>query len=215
LAQGRMIAWLFLDIGGVLLSDGWPRQARQRAAAKFGLDYEDFESRHLLMWDMHQKDSCTLDEYLERTVFYRTRAFTHAQFRDFMLAQSTPCPDMIHLVRRLKAKYGLKLAAISNEGRELNAHRIAQFKLDEIFDLFVSSCYVRLLKPDPAIFRLALDVAQVSPSSTLYIENTPMFVEVAAGLGIRGIVHEAAAMTSERLASFALTCGEGAEDGWA
>jgi putative hydrolase of the HAD superfamily len=207
-----MIAWLFLDIGGVLLSDGWPRQARQRAAAKFNLDYEDYESRHLLTWDMHQKDSCTLDEYLDRTVFYRARTFTHAQFRDFMLAQSTPCPDMIHLVRRLKAKYGLKLAAISNEGRDLNVYRIAQFKLDEIFDIFVSSCYVHLLKPDPAIFRLALDVAQVPPSSTVYIENTPMFVEVAAGIGIRGIVHETAEATSERLASFELTCDEADAD---
>jgi putative hydrolase of the HAD superfamily len=207
-----MIAWLFLDIGGVLLSDGWPRQARQRAAAKFNLDYEDFESRHLLMWDMHQKDMCTLDEYLERTVFYRTRAFTHAQFRDFMFAQSTPRPDMIALVRRLREKYGLKLAAISNEGRDLNVYRIAQFKLDEIFDIFVSSCYVHLLKPDPAIFRLALDVAQVPPSSTVYIENTPMFVEVAAGIGIRGIVHETAEATSERLASFELTCDEADAD---
>jgi putative hydrolase of the HAD superfamily len=202
--QASAIKCLFLDIGGVLLSDGWPRNARERAAVQFGFDFEDFEARHRLVFDMHQLDRCTLDEYLDHTVFYRSRPFSRDAIHEFVLAQSTPLPDMIALAREIKDRYDVKVIAVSNEGRELNAHRIAQFKLDEIFETFVSSCYVHLLKPDPAIFRLALDVAQAPASETVYVENTPLFVEVAAAMGIRSIAHTSADATRTQLAAYGL-----------
>ncbi len=202
--QTSAVKCLFLDIGGVLLSDGWPRDARERAAVQFAFDFEDFEDRHRLVFDMHQVDRCTLDEYLDRTIFYRSRPFTREEFRMFMFAQSSVLPDMMALAREIKGRHDVKVIAVSNEGRELNAHRIAQFRLDEIFDIFVSSCYVHLLKPDPAIFRLALDVAQASACETVYVENTPLFVEVAAAMGIRSIAHTSADATRAQLAAFGL-----------
>jgi putative hydrolase of the HAD superfamily len=153
---------------------------------------------------MHQLEKCTLDEYLDRTIFYRPRPFTRDAFRAFVFAQSTALPDMIAWAREVKDKYGVKVVAVSNEGRELNEYRISKFKLNEIFDVFISSCYVHLLKPDPAIFRLALDAVRVSAPETVYIENTPLFVEVAAAMGIRGIVHESAEATRAQSAAFGL-----------
>jgi FMN phosphatase YigB (HAD superfamily) len=96
---------------------------------------------------------------------------------------------MIDMVARLKVRHGLKIAVVSNEARELNAHRIRKFKLGAIVDFFISSCFVHVRKPDADIFRLALDIAQVPARQVVYIENTPMFVEIAEGLGIRGILH--------------------------
>lgn len=202
--QASAIKCLFVDIGGVLLSDGWPRKAREQAADRFAFDFDEFEERHRLVFDLHQLDKCTLDEYLGRTIFYRPRPFTRDEFRAFMFAQSSALPDTIALIRRIKDKYDVKVVAVSNEGRELNDHRIEHFRLDEIFDVFASSCYVRLLKPNPAIFRLALDAVQASPAETVYVENTPLFVEVAAGMGIHGIVHESADATQVQLAGFGL-----------
>ena len=144
---------LFLDIGGVLLTDGWDRHARKRAAAHFKLESAEIEDRHQLTWDAYQRGKFTLDEYLCRAVFYQKRPFTRAQFRRFMSAQSKPYTEMIALVARLKARYGLKVAVVSNEGRELNAYRIRKFKLDRIVDFFISSCFVHLLKPDLEIFQ--------------------------------------------------------------
>src|SRR5208282_5350819 len=114
-------------------------------------------------------------------------------------------PGMIALVRGLKARHALKVVVVSNEGRELNAHRIRAFRLDAFVDVFVSSCFVRLRKPDPEIYRLALDLAQVSATDVVYIENTPMFTEVAAGLGIRSLLHTDQPTTRARLASLGLT----------
>ena len=203
------VAGLFLDVGGVLLTDGWDHHARKRAAAHFKLELAELEGRHHLTFDTYEEGKLTLEEYLGRVVFYQKRPFTRAQFRRFMFAQSKPYPEMIELIRELKAKFGLKIAVVSNEARELNAYRIQKFKLAGFVDAFVSSSFVHVRKPDADIFRLALDIAQVPARQVVYIENTPMFVQVAEGLGIRSILHTDYKSTCAKLASFGLQPDEG------
>jgi putative hydrolase of the HAD superfamily len=203
------ITALFLDIGGVLLTDGWDHHARKRAARNFKLELAEMEDRHHLTFDTYEEGKLTLQEYLGRVVFYEERPFTPAQFRKFMFAQSKPYPQMIELVRKLKAKFGLKIAVVSNEGRELNAYRIRKFKLNGFVDSFVSSSFVHVRKPDADIFRLALDIAQVPARQVVYIENTPMFVQVAEGLGIRSILHTDYRSTCAKLTSLGLPNDEG------
>jgi putative hydrolase of the HAD superfamily len=199
-----LVRTLFLDIGGVLLTDGWGRHSRKRAATHFKLDLAEVEERHQLTWNTYQKGKFTLEEYLSLAIFYKKRPFTRAQFRRFMFEQSKPYPEMLDLVARLKARYGLKIAVVSNEGRELNAYRIRKFKLDGFVDFFISSCFVDILKPDADIFRLALDIAQVPALKVAYIENTPMFSQIAEGLGIRSILHTDYQSTCQKLAAFGL-----------
>ena len=200
---------LFLDVGGVLLTDGWDHHARKRAAAHFKLELAGLEDRHHLTFDTYEEGKLTLEEYLGRVVFHQKRPFTRAEFRRFMFAQSKPYPEMIELIRKLKAKYGLKLVVVSNEARELNVYRIRKFKLDGFVDAFVSSSFVHVRKPDADIFRLALDIAQVPARQVVYIENTPMFVQIAEGLGIRGILHTNYKSTRAKLASLGLQPDDG------
>ena len=198
------IKTLFVDIGGVLLSDGWGHVSRALAASEFGLDAKEMEARHHQAFEAYEMDRIDLDRYLDLVVFHEERGFTKGRFREFMFAQSSPFPETIGLVRSLKAEFGLKVVAVSNEGRELNAHRILTFHLDGFVDFFVSSCYVRLRKPDTQIFHLALDAAQSTPLEVAYLENTPMFVQIAEGLGIRSILHTDYKSTRAKLASFGL-----------
>jgi putative hydrolase of the HAD superfamily len=198
------ITTLFLDIGGVLLTNGWDHLARRRAAAKFKLELADLEDRHHLTFDTYEEGKLTLQEYLDRVVFYRKRPFTRDQFRRFMFAQSKPYPEMIELAKQLKAGHGLKIAVVSNEARELNEYRIQTFGLAKWVDCFISSCFVHIRKPDADIFRLALDVTQAPAREVVYIENTPMFVQIAEGLGIRSILHTDYRSTRAKLASFGL-----------
>jgi HAD superfamily hydrolase (TIGR01509 family) len=203
------IACVFLDIGGVVLTDGWDHQALRRATTHFVLDRAETEARHHLMWDTHQAGKLTLDEYLDRVVFCQRRSFTRVQFRRFMFAQSRPHAKMLSLIARLKVRHALKIVVVSNEGRELNAYRIGKFKLAAFVDAFVSSCFVHVLKPDADIFRLALDVAQAPAGRTVYIDDTAMFVQVAESLGIRGIHHTGYRATCAKLASFGLQIDHG------
>jgi len=198
------ITTLFLDIGGVLLNDGWDHHARKRAATKFKMKWAEMEERHRQAFDTYEVGKLSVQEYLDLTVFHQKRSFPRSQFREFMFTQSEPNPQMIKLARNLKAKYGLKIVVVSNEARELNAYRIRKFKLGEFVDSFISSCFVHIRKPDADIFRLSLDIAQVRPQQVIYIDNTPMFVNVAEGLGIRSILHTDYRSTCAKLALFGL-----------
>jgi putative hydrolase of the HAD superfamily len=202
--KATAITCLFLDIGGVLLTNGWDHHARKRAVTNFKLESAEMEDRHHLTFDTYEEGKLTLEEYLSWVVFYKQQPFTRAQFRRFMFAQSKPYPEMIELVTQLKVRHGLKIAVVSNEGRELNTYRIRKFKLDGLVDFFISSCFVHLRKPDADIFRLALDIAQVPARQIVYIDNTPMFVQIAEGLGIRSILHTDYSSTCAKLASFGL-----------
>ena len=202
------VTTLFLDVGGVLLTNGWDHHARRRAAKKFHLEWAEMEARHSLNFAAHEEGRVTFKEYLDRVVFFKKRSFSRAQFQIFMFAQSKPYTEMLDLVRNLKAHYGLRIAVVSNESRVVNAHRIRKFKLDGFVDTFISSCFVHVRKPDVEMFRLALDIAQAPASRVLYIENTPMFVQIAEGLGIRSIVHTDYKSTCAKLASFGLQNGK-------
>ena len=198
------ITTLFLDIGGVLLTNGWDHHARRRAAKHFKLNWAQMQERHELNFETHEVDKITFHEYLDRVVFWQQRSFTRSEFRQFMFAQSKPFTEMIELVRNLKAKYRLKVFVVSNEAREVNAYRIRQFKLDGIVDAFISSCFVHLRKPDAAIFQLALDIAQVPARQIVFIDNTPLFVQIAEEFGMRGLRHTDYHSTVAKLAAFGL-----------
>jgi putative hydrolase of the HAD superfamily len=199
------VTTLFLDIGGVLLTNGWDRNQRRLASETFGLDYHDMDERHHLTFDTYEEGKLSLDEYLDRVVFSQERSFSREEFKAFMFAQSQPYPRMIELIRALKVRCGLKMAVVSNEGRELAIHRIRKFRLGSIVDFFVFSCFVHYRKPDADIYRITLDIAQVPAEEVVYIEDRAMFVDVARGLGIRGIRHTGYESTVAALAQLGLT----------
>ena len=199
------ITTLFLDIGGVLLTNGWDRKERTRAAEKFGLDFEEMNERHHLTFDTYEEGKLSLDEYLNRVVFYQERSFSREEFKTFMYSGSQPFPDMLELMRALKKQYGLEIAAVSNEGRELTMYRVQQFKLEAFIDFFISSCFVHYRKPDADLYHIALDIAQVKPEQVVYIDDRAMFVEVAQSLGIQGILHTGYETTRKTLDAMGLS----------
>jgi putative hydrolase of the HAD superfamily len=200
----KKITTLFLDIGGVLLTNGWDRHARKRAVDKFNLDYDEVDERHHLTFDTYEEGKLTLDEYLNRVVFFEKRDFSMDDFKKFMYDQSKPIPEMINLIRTVSRQHGLRNVAVSNEGRELTEYRIREFKLDEFIEAFVSSCFVHFRKPDEDMFRMALDISQAVPEESIYIDDRPMFVEVARGLGLNGIYHTSPDSTRDTLSEMGL-----------
>jgi putative hydrolase of the HAD superfamily len=180
------ITTLFLDIGGVLLTSGWDRKSRQLAITRFQLDGEETEERHHLIFHLYEEGKLTMDEYLERVIFYRTRNFSKEDFKTFMFQQSSPIEGSLEFFKSLKVRNHLKVIAVNNEALELNNFRIHKFRLSQLFDAFVSSCIVHLRKPDVEIFQMACEIAHTPPRNTLFIDDRLMFVEVAISLGIHG-----------------------------
>src|SRR5512143_3857348 len=129
LDSGSTITTLFLDVGGVLLTNGWDRSMRKRAAELYKLNLDEMNERHHLTFDTYEQGKLSLDEYLYRIIFYEPRPFSPQDFKDFMFAQSQPYPKMIELIQKIRDQYSLKVGVISNEGRELTEYRIHKFQL--------------------------------------------------------------------------------------
>ena len=181
------ITALFWDVGGVLLSNAWDREQRQRTLREFNLDEVEFESRHEMLVSSFERGKITLQNYLERTVFYRPRSFTAEAFTQHMFSLSTPIPETLQLGKELSRSGKYLMSTINNESKELNLYRIQTFGLREIFSLFVSSCFVGLRKPEEGIYRLALEITQRPPEECCFIDDRPLNLDSASRLGMHVI----------------------------
>jgi putative hydrolase of the HAD superfamily len=181
---------LFFDIGGVILSNGWDRGARRRAIEKFGLDEEEFASRHEMVVDAWEMGQITMEEYLRRTVFYRRRPFTRDEFESFLFSQSHEHHEALDAVKRFSASNRWLVAALNNESSELNEHRIKKFKLRELFSIFLSSCFLGVRKPDEKIYQLALRITQRSPAESVFIDDRSINLEAAERVGMRTVLYK-------------------------
>ena len=178
---------IFWDVGGVLLTNAWDRTERAKAFEHFHLDEQEFHDRHELVVSSFERGKITLDEYLDRTVFYRTRAFTRDEFRDYMFSLSQPFPDVIDFARALSGSGRYFMGTINNESRELNYYRMEKFGLRSIFRFFISSCFVGLRKPEKDIYRLALETTQIPAEECCFIDDRALNLECAAKLGMHTI----------------------------
>lgn len=181
------ISTLFFDIGGVILTNGWDSVARRAAINKFQLDFQEFEARHLVANPAFERGQMTLDEYLEQTIFYSKRTFSLQEFRDFMYSQSQAMPESLEFVRRMARSRGYLIVTINNEGAEINAYRIEQFSLRDIFAAFFSSCYVGMRKPDTGIYELALKVLQRGADESIFVDDRAENIEGARKVGLNTI----------------------------
>ena len=198
------ITTLFWDIGGVVLTNGWDRESRREAANAFDLDWDDFQDRHDLSFPAFDTGQITLNQYLDRTLFYRPRSFTREEFTAFMFAQSQEYPDTRAVLSSLARSGKYFIAAINNEPLELNQYRIEAFGLRKDFNIFFSSCYVYARKPDEVIFRMALSVTQRPAEECVFIDDRAINLENPRRLGMNVIHHKNATQLLAELKSLGI-----------
>jgi len=186
------ITTLFWDIGGVVLTNGWDRSSRKLASDTFQFDYEEFQDRHDLSFPAFDAGQLSLNDYLDRTLFYRPRKFTREEFTAFMFAQSKEYPATRAILDAVVATNHYFVGAINNEPLELNQYRIEAFHLRRSFQVFFSSCYLHYRKPEEGIFRVALAVTQRQPQECVFIDDRPLNLEAPRRLGMSVIHHQSA-----------------------
>ena len=186
---------VFWDIGGVVLTNGWDHNSRMEAAKTFQLDWEEYRERHDLSFPAFDAGQITLDQYLDRTLFYRGRTFTREEFTAFMFAQSKEHPETRELLHAVARTGKYFVASINNEPRELNNYRIQAFGLRRDFEVFFSSCYLNARKPEEHIYRTALEVSQRLAAECAFIDDRLLNLENPRRLGMNVIHHKTAAQT--------------------
>lgn len=193
------ISAIFWDVGGVLLSNAWDRDQREKVLKEFNLDEQEFHDRHEMLVSSLERGKISLDEYLDRTIFYRPRPFNREQFKTTIFSLSHADNEVLQIARKLAHSCKYLMATINNESRELNLYRIEKFGLREIFDVFVSSCFVGLRKPEEGIYRLALEMTQKKPEECCFIDDRPLNIESARRLGMQAIEMQGSRQLEEDL----------------
>jgi putative hydrolase of the HAD superfamily len=205
MAEISTILW---DVGGVLLTNGWDHVERTAVLKQFGLDSAAFEQRHEVANDPWEKGLMTAEQYLVQTVFYEPRPFTPASFLQAMKERSVLLPQgAMRILQELSASEEMELVMLNNEARELNDYRIERFELGRYFDVFLSSCYVGLRKPDAKFFDLALDVLQRDAEEVAFIDDRQENCDAAQTLGIHAIHYQNEAQCAQALELLGLDSG--------
>jgi putative hydrolase of the HAD superfamily len=187
------IRHVFFDIGGVLGSNGWDREQRDRAVERFKLDPQDFQCRHEEIVSEWEEGRITIDEYLYITVFWAARNFSREEFIDFMYSQSVPDEGVVSIARALTGHARYTLMTLNNEADELNRHRIEKFGISEIFEAFLSSCWLGVRKPTRKFYERGLGIAQARPASSLFIDDRQQNITTASALGMNVVLFTSAA----------------------
>jgi putative hydrolase of the HAD superfamily len=187
------IRHIFFDIGGVLGSNGWDHEQRERAIQKFAINPEDFEWRHKEVVAEWEEGRITMDEYLDISVFHTKRDFTRNAFIEFMYSQSVPDEATISIARALSRQPGYTLMTLNNEALELNTYRIEKFGISQIFEAFLSSCFLGVRKPIRRFYSRGLGIAHAEPASSVFIDDRPQNILSASTLGINVVQFKSAA----------------------
>jgi putative hydrolase of the HAD superfamily len=184
---------ILFDVGGVLLTNGWDHSERARTLDYFHLDPAEFEARHPDPYAAWERGAISVEAYLDATVFYEPRRFSHDDFFGFMLNQSKLLPNgALGIVEEIAASHKCLLGALNNEARETNEFRFKSFGLRDYFAVALSSCYLGQRKPDPAIYRRALDILGRPAERILFIDDRAENVAGANAAGMSAIQFQGA-----------------------
>jgi epoxide hydrolase-like predicted phosphatase len=98
-------------------------------------------------------------------------------------------PDVVELARYARGR--VKTAVVTNNVREFGDAWKSMLPVAELFDEVVDSAHVGMRKPDPRIFRLALErLGGTKPEAAVFLDDFPGNVAAAERVGIRGILVE-------------------------
>lgn len=179
---------ILFDVGGVLLTNSWDVRERAAAAAQFRLDEAGFQDRHSEIIELWERGAMNMSTYLDVTVFHEPRSFSRDEFVAFMLDQSKLLPGgAMGVLKELCASGQYLVGSLNNEARELNEYRFKAFGLRDYFDVALTSCYIGLRKPDPAMYQRAIDIVGGPPERILFIDDRPENVAAAKAVGVHAI----------------------------
>ncbi len=179
---------ILFDVGGVMLTNGWDHNERAQVLQHFNLDRAEFESRHEQPNDAWERDALTIYGYLDVTVFYQPRSFSHEDFIEIMKAQSVPIPsNAMPVLKDLANSSKYLVGTLNNESRELHEYRMATFGLNPCLDVQLCSAYVGMRKPDTDIYRRAIDILGVPASRIIFIDDRKGNADAATAQGMHAI----------------------------
>ena len=196
---------VFWDVGGVLLTNGWDREQRAQVLTRLGVDLAQYESLHGGANADWERGLSTAEHFFNQTVFTEPRTFTFEQLWSQVCAESKILhPACFDILGSLAQEKNITVATLNNESRELNEYRMKAFRLRPYFDYFICSGYVHEMKPQPGIYRSAVDISGYPAEETLLIDDKEENCEAAVALGMQAIHFETPSQLRDELVQLGL-----------
>ena len=190
-----MITTVVCDFGGVLTTPlgnafaAWSQEsgvALEDLGAAMAKATETHDGQHPLF--LLERGELTEREFLERLQAAMPAGHDLDGMFDVWWRHLERNPEMIELMRRLKAR-GLRMALLTNNVREWEPRwRPMLPELDEIFEVVVDSGFVGMRKPEPGIYELTLQrLGGVAASECLFVDDMELNCEAARELGMTAV----------------------------
>lgn len=189
---------VFFDLGGVIVRTEY-QAPRQHLAERFGMDYEDIDKIVFGSGTAARASVGEIDEeehWRNVMKILKLPAGDYERVRDEFFAGDVIDHEILNFLRSIKPKY--KTGLISNAWSGLRDY-IVREKFDDAFHHMVISAEVRVAKPDPKIFHIALEQVQVQAKEAVFVDDVLENIEACEKVGMRGIHFKDADQAIEEL----------------
>jgi putative hydrolase of the HAD superfamily len=180
---------VFFDFGGVIQRTEF-QTPRQRLAERFGMEYGDLDQ---LVFQSASAEKATLGEIearehwraIARRLKIRQEDITAVQ-AEFFGGDAVDW-SIVQFLRDLRPRFQTGL--ISNAWSDMREY-LVRSRIVDAFDHVVISAEVGMAKPEPGIYRLALEQARVEAGEAVFVDDAPVNVEACRQIGMRGILFD-------------------------
>ncbi len=199
MGSAKKIEAVIWDLGGVIVrtEDLAPRDA---LAKKLGLSRGDIER---IVFEADDRFSAQLGEIngdAHMQAVSQRLGMSLGEFRQQFFGGDRVDRELVSFIRDLRPKW--KTALLSNALSNLRAFLTEEWKISDAFDLIVVSAEEGMLKPDPAIYQLALNRLGVIAAEAVFIDDVAANVRAAVQIGMQGIQFKSRQQTLADLRSF-------------
>lgn len=178
---------VIFDLGGVLLRTE-DRAPREQLARSLGMTYDELSQ---LIFNSESARSATLGKITKQAHWVKVRDMLKLSRDEF--TRVSPAfwggdkmdENLIAYLRSLRSKY--RTALLSNAWDDLRENIESRWKIADAFDEIIISSEIGIAKPDPLIYRIALERLGVDPEEVVFVDDFIENVEAARSVGMIGI----------------------------
>lgn len=189
---------LFADIGGVCCDNPWIVLS-EKLEARFGISSKStlpVFTRESVDLDIGRTD---FGQFYERTIAELGLPLGQEEFVGMHDESLSLRKDVCALLYEVRKRNGIRLVALSNMPEHTWAVLESRYSMADMFDGAVLSFAYSVIKPDPAIFDIALRKANARAEEALFVDDRRENVEAAGRRGIQSILFTSAAQLRKDL----------------
>ena len=182
----RPISTIIFDWGGVFCTPAEPF-SHPCFLNDLKLTPEEIEAKVKDIHEKYYRGAVSAEEFWRHVAdFFKLNGITAREVTSAYLSSHQLYPEILLLAKTLKPAYTTSL--LSNLTKEMMEHIVETYQLTDVFHDLIFSNNIGLLKPETAMFEMALKHNKAVPAETVFIDDSKKNVAAAQELGMHGIL---------------------------